>query len=89
MTDPRALANPGRLADPCLARADAAADVARAVLELARDPRPEVYLRCAGALGLAPAAVMMVAAHNGDLVAAAGCGLQTAFVARPSSNVKS
>ena len=30
------------------------------------------------------AAVMMVAAHNGDLVAAAACGLQTAFVPRPT-----
>ena len=45
-------------------------------------PHPQVYLRCAEALGLAPGAVMMVAAHNGDLVAAAGCGLQTAFVPR-------
>jgi 2-haloacid dehalogenase len=27
---------------------------------------------------------MMVAAHNGDLVAAAGCGLRTAFVPRPT-----
>jgi 2-haloacid dehalogenase len=26
---------------------------------------------------------MMVAAHNGDLRAAAACGLRTAFVARP------
>jgi 2-haloacid dehalogenase len=25
----------------------------------------------------------MVAAHNDDLVAASGCGLRTAFVARP------
>ena len=47
-------------------------------------PRPEVYLRCAEALGLAPAAVMMVAAHNSDLVTAAECGLQTAFVPRPA-----
>jgi 2-haloacid dehalogenase len=41
-------------------------------------------LRCAEALGLTPAAVMMVAAHNGDLLAAAACGLQTAFVPRPT-----
>ena len=27
---------------------------------------------------------MLVAAHNGDLAAAAACGLRTAFVARPS-----
>ena len=26
---------------------------------------------------------MMVAAHNGDLAAASGCGLRTAFVPRP------
>jgi 2-haloacid dehalogenase len=54
------------------------AEIARAY-----KPRPEVYLGCAAALGLAPSAVMMVAAHNGDLVAAAECGLQTAFVPRP------
>jgi 2-haloacid dehalogenase len=54
--------------------------------EIARTykPRPEVYLRCAEALGLAPAAVMMVAAHNSDLIAAAECGLRTAFVPRPA-----
>jgi 2-haloacid dehalogenase len=54
--------------------------------ELARayKPRPEVYLRCAEALGLAPSAVMMVAAHNSDLITAAQCGLQTAFVPRPA-----
>jgi 2-haloacid dehalogenase len=55
------------------------AEIARAY-----KPRPEVYLRCAEVLGLAPAAVMMVAAHNGDLFAAAECGLQTAFVPRPT-----
>lgn len=55
------------------------AEIARAY-----KPQPEVYLRCAEALGLAPSSVMMVAAHNGDLVAAAGCGLQTAFVPRPT-----
>jgi 2-haloacid dehalogenase len=27
---------------------------------------------------------MLVAAHNGDLAAAASCGLRTAFVARPT-----
>jgi 2-haloacid dehalogenase len=54
------------------------AEIARAY-----KPRPEVYLRCAEALGLAAAAVMMVAAHNSDLVTAAKCGLQTAFVPRP------
>ncbi|MFN8661046.1 MAG: haloacid dehalogenase type II [Thermomicrobiales bacterium] len=46
-------------------------------------PQPEVYLRSVAALGLQPAEVMMVAAHNGDLHAAAACGLETAFVPRP------
>jgi 2-haloacid dehalogenase len=54
------------------------AEIARAY-----KPQPVVYLRCAEALGLAPGEVMMVAAHNTDLVAAAACGLQTAFVPRP------
>jgi 2-haloacid dehalogenase len=57
------------------------AEIARAY-----KPRPEVYLRCAEALGLEPAAVMMVAAHNSDLVTAAECGLQTAFVPRPAEH---
>jgi 2-haloacid dehalogenase len=55
------------------------AEIARAY-----KPRPEVYLRCAEALALAPSVVMMVAAHNSDLLAAAACGLQTAFVPRPT-----
>ena len=46
-------------------------------------PDPHVYLRSVAALGLDPSQVMMVAAHNGDLHAAARCGLQVAFVARP------
>jgi len=54
------------------------AEIARAY-----KPDPHVYLRSVAALGLAPREVMMVAAHNGDLSAAARCGLQTAFVARP------
>ena len=29
---------------------------------------------------------MMVAAHNGDLVAASACGFRTAFVARPTEH---
>jgi 2-haloacid dehalogenase len=53
--------------------------------ELARayKPDPRVYLCCVDALGLVPDQVMMVAAHNSDLAAAADCGLRTAFVARP------
>jgi 2-haloacid dehalogenase len=54
------------------------AEIARAY-----KPDPRVYLASAAALGLEPGEAMMVAAHNGDLVAAAGCGLPTAFVARP------
>jgi 2-haloacid dehalogenase len=56
--------------------------------ELARayKPRPEAYLRSVEALGLQPGEVMMVAAHNGDLVAAGGLGLMTAFVPRPAEH---
>jgi len=46
-------------------------------------PQPAVYRSAAELLDLAPVQVMMVAAHNGDLVAAAGVGLRTAFVLRP------
>ena len=46
-------------------------------------PDPEVYLGAARLLGLAPAQVMMVAAHPSDLRAATSCGLRTAYVARP------
>ena len=45
-------------------------------------PDPEVYLGAARLLGLDPAHVMMVAAHNGDLAAAQALGLKTAFVPR-------
>jgi len=46
-------------------------------------PMPEAYLTSCRQLGLPPARVMMVAAHNGDLKAARAQGLATAFVARP------
>lgn len=46
-------------------------------------PLPEAYLASCRQLGLAPAQVMMVAAHNGDLKAAKAQGLATAFVPRP------
>ena len=49
-------------------------------------PQPRVYLDSVAALGLEPGAVMMVAAHNSDLVAAAAQGLRTAFVARPTEH---
>jgi 2-haloacid dehalogenase len=54
------------------------AEVARAY-----KPQPEAYDRTADFLGLPPAHCMMVAAHNGDLVAARGRGFRTAFVSRP------
>lgn len=46
-------------------------------------PRPEAYLNTCDILGLRPEEVCLVAAHNGDLAAARGCGLKTAFVPRP------
>jgi 2-haloacid dehalogenase len=46
-------------------------------------PDREVYLGAAGALGLEPGQVMMVAAHKGDLRAAQAAGLRAAFVERP------
>ena len=53
--------------------------------ELARHYKPdrEVYQSAADILDLKPADVMMVAAHLGDLRAAKGVGLRTAFVTRP------
>lgn len=53
--------------------------------ELARHYKrdPEVYRMAADLLSLDPAQVMMVAAHEGDLQAAAGVGFQTAYVHRP------
>jgi 2-haloacid dehalogenase len=47
-------------------------------------PDPETYLGAARILGLAPAEVMMAAAHNNDLHAARACGLRTAFFPRPT-----
>ena len=47
-------------------------------------PDPETYLGACGLLKLAPAEVMLVAAHNYDLKAAQQLGLKTAFVARPT-----
>ena len=49
-------------------------------------PQPEAYLITAELLGLRPEQCMMVAAHNGDLASAAGCGLRTAFVPRPEEH---
>jgi len=53
------------------------AEVARAY-----KPQPEAYLRTADILGLAPAELCLVAAHNSDLAAARACGLKTVFVPR-------
>jgi 2-haloacid dehalogenase len=49
-------------------------------------PLPQAYLASAELLNLAPGQVMLVAAHNGDLAAAAKVGLATAFVARPTEH---
>jgi len=46
-------------------------------------PDPEAYLRPAALLGLRPGEVMLAAAHESDLAAAASAGLATAFIARP------
>ncbi len=46
-------------------------------------PDSQTYLGAAELLQLAPGEVMLAAAHNGDLRAAANCGLRTAFIARP------
>lgn len=47
-------------------------------------PLPEAYLRTADILGLRPEQMMLAAAHNDDLAAAAAQGYATAFVARPT-----
>lgn len=47
---------------------------------------PECYLRNAELLALAPAACMLVAAHNDDLAAARDLGFHTAFVLRPTEH---
>jgi len=57
------------------------AEIARAY-----KPDPTVYLASVHALGLEPQDVCMVAAHNGDLLAAQAVGLRTAFVARPAEH---
>jgi 2-haloacid dehalogenase len=47
-------------------------------------PDPEVYRGAVELLATTPERVMLVAAHNGDLKAAASTGMRTAFVARPA-----
>ena len=53
--------------------------------ELAQHYKPDqrVYLKAVGLLDLEPSQVLMVAAHPGDLRAAAQAGLKTAYVYRP------
>jgi len=47
-------------------------------------PMPESYRNACDLLGLPPERCMLVAAHNGDLVAAReGAGMRTAFISRP------
>ena len=46
-------------------------------------PHPNTYLGVAKTFDLAPDQVMLAAAHQSDLDAAAKCGLQTAFILRP------
>ncbi len=54
-----------------------------AELVQAYKPMPEAYLRTAALLAMRPGELCMVAAHRGDLEAAASCGLRTCFVPRP------
>lgn len=56
--------------------------------ELARHYKPdwEAYQTAADLLGLQPHEVMMVAAHNGDLLAAQRVGFRTAFVLRATEH---
>lgn len=56
--------------------------------ELAQDykPKAQVYLASCAALRLPAKEVMMVAAHNNDLVAARAAGLATGFVPRPAEH---
>jgi 2-haloacid dehalogenase len=46
-------------------------------------PQRQAYLANVELLNLQPAQAMLVAAHNGDLAAAAATGMRTAFVPRP------
>jgi 2-haloacid dehalogenase len=49
-------------------------------------PERETYLASCAALRLPPERVMMVAAHNNDLVAARAAGLRTGFFPRPGEH---
>ena len=56
--------------------------VLSAELAQAYKPDPVLYRKAADLLGLAPEQVMMVAAHNSDLLAAQSVGFRSAFVYR-------
>jgi len=47
-------------------------------------PHPDTYLGVARVFDIEPEEVMLVAAHHDDLLAAADCGLQTAYIERPA-----
>ncbi|MEO8542260.1 MAG: haloacid dehalogenase type II [Burkholderiaceae bacterium] len=47
-------------------------------------PDPSTYLGVAKVFDVAATAVMLVAAHQDDLAAARACGLQTAYIERPT-----
>jgi 2-haloacid dehalogenase len=49
-------------------------------------PQPECYRMTAQLLGLPTERCMLVAAHNGDLVAARAQGFRTAFILRPTEH---
>lgn len=57
----------------------ASSDVTRAY-----KPEPEAYLNACAGMGLEPGEVMMCAAHNDDLEAAASNGMPTAYIDRPT-----
>ena len=46
----------------------------------------ECYLITADYLGLEPSEILMIAAHNPDLIRAAKLGFRTAFVPRPTEH---
>jgi 2-haloacid dehalogenase len=47
-------------------------------------PDPRVYCGAAEVFDVPPSRVLMVAAHQDDLAAARACGLQTAYIERPT-----
>jgi 2-haloacid dehalogenase len=74
------LVNMARRAGPC------SPAVFSAELFRRYKPDPQTYLGAVELLSLNPAQVMLVAAHNDDLAAAAGLGLATGFLPRPTEH---